>query len=145
MTTFEHELKTTDQWFRRVKAGEKTAEIRQHDRDFQVGDRLLLTEVWGSDGRHTVDGETAWHRKGEPTGDQVLVWITHVLPATHFSEGLQPGYCLLSFHLVEGEPFERTHYMTAVPGWHRVSDDPEDRHPDCEQCREESESPKESE
>lgn len=39
-----HELKTLTQFFPFVKSGAKTFEIRLNDRNFQVGDTLLLRE-----------------------------------------------------------------------------------------------------
>lgn len=37
-----HELKCWPEFFRAVKSGEKTAEVRYNDRDYQVGDLILL-------------------------------------------------------------------------------------------------------
>lgn len=39
-----HELKTLPKYFKAVKLGHKTFEIRKDDRDFQVGDILRLIE-----------------------------------------------------------------------------------------------------
>lgn len=45
-----HDLKIQTRWLDRVLSGEKRAEIRSHDRDFQVGDVIAFTEV-ANDGR----------------------------------------------------------------------------------------------
>ena len=39
-----HELKILPQYFVAVAAGRKTFEIRKNDRDFQVGDEVVLKE-----------------------------------------------------------------------------------------------------
>lgn len=41
----EHELKCRTEYFQRVVSGQKTFEIRKNDRDYQVGDVLVLKEI----------------------------------------------------------------------------------------------------
>jgi hypothetical protein len=74
----EHCLKTINPYFNDVKSGNKTFEIRKNDRDFKVGDLLLLQE---------------YHR-GEFTGEAFWRVITYVLSdAEQF--GLKDGYVIL--------------------------------------------------
>lgn len=80
-----HSLKIRTAWFERIANLEKTAEIRRHDRDFQVGDNVELWEI----------GEY-----GHKTGRHVRAEIQHILPADQFREGLTQGYCLLSLGMV---------------------------------------------
>lgn len=46
-----HELKILPKWFEDVKSGKKNFEIRRADRDFKVGDTLVLKEY--EKGRYT--------------------------------------------------------------------------------------------
>ncbi|MGC5027416.1 DUF3850 domain-containing protein [Tsukamurella sp. DT100] len=70
-----HLLKVEDRWLQRVRAHEKTAEVRYDDRDFQAGDTIEFL---------TADN-------GFYTG--VERRITHVLRGV---EGLDDGYVMLS-------------------------------------------------
>ena len=78
MTTI-HKLKIDPKWFAAVEARTKTCEVRKNDRDFRVGDILLLQE-WN-------DGYT---------NRECLVRVTHVLHDFDF-KGLADGYVALSF------------------------------------------------
>ena len=62
-----HELKTRISEFRAVFLLKKTFEIRKNDRDFKVGDGLLLKEYD--------------HIKKEYTGTNLIREITHILPS----------------------------------------------------------------
>ena len=91
-----HVLKIYTPWLDRVLSGEKKSEIRQHDRDYQVGDILHLTEVGASGSPVRVyDGEG-----GSSDPRSVDVTVTHVLDGRQ-CEGLVAGYCALSFLLDE--------------------------------------------
>ena len=75
-----HELKIEKRWLDRILAGEKRAEVRINDRDFQVGDTVALN---GPDGRAAGCN------------------ITHVLSNV---PGLEPGFVVLSLYTVWGGP-----------------------------------------
>jgi len=62
-----HDLKIAPLFFKAVLSGEKKAELRWNDRNFNCGDFLLLRE---------------W--EGKYTGLKTLVKITHVLPVDKF-------------------------------------------------------------
>jgi hypothetical protein len=74
-----HELKTWPEHFAPVLCGEKKAELRKDDRNFQVGDELILREY-----------EPTKHAY---TGRAVIAKITHILRG---GEWLTPGYAMLS-------------------------------------------------
>lgn len=48
-----HELKLVQPYFEAVSAGKKNFEVRRNDRDFQVGDTLILKEFRTISGTYT--------------------------------------------------------------------------------------------
>lgn len=80
-----HELKTLEPFFSMVWSGEKTAEIRKHDRGFKVADVLVLRE---------------WSPEAGYSGCYMEMRITSIVKAEDFPDALQPGYCLLSFGFI---------------------------------------------
>ena len=57
-----HELKILPQYFKEVISGSKTFEIRKNDRNFCIGDRLVLKE-W-ENGQYT--GRTSYQLQFQP-------------------------------------------------------------------------------
>ena len=81
-----HELKTLPQFFRAVRNDTKPFEVRLNDRNFAVGDLLLLLE-W--------DGEAFTH-------ECCARVVTYVLQGGQF--GIEPGYVVMGLrHLCCGE------------------------------------------
>ena len=73
-----HELKVLPKYFKPLVKGYKTFEIRKLDRDFRVGDLLILKE-W--------DGQ-------QYTGMYINKYISYILrDAPQY--GLMEGYCIL--------------------------------------------------
>jgi ASC-1-like (ASCH) protein len=75
-----HELKTLPQYFEEVWKGNKTFEVRKNDRNFKVGDEVLLKEYLPFD--------------DEYTGRKVLGMITYILQ--NF-EALDGEYVVFAF------------------------------------------------
>lgn len=73
----DHRLKTVQPFFDDMKSGKKPFEIRINDRDYQVGDTLILEEY---DGRYT--------------GQVKRKSVTYILKNCP-QYGLQDGYCIL--------------------------------------------------
>ncbi len=82
-----HHLKTDPTPFCGVWAGDKTHEIRLNDRDFQVGDCLVLFETENS-------GEMmrACNIPVEFTGRMVCATVSHIQEGY----GLMPGWVIMS-------------------------------------------------
>lgn len=73
-----HSLKTWPEYFQKVASGEKTFEVRKDDREYQVGDTLILQEYipeWGY------------------TDHEVTKEITYKLEGGAF--GVEKGFCVL--------------------------------------------------
>jgi hypothetical protein len=75
-----HELKTAPVFFAAVARGDKTAEVRNNDRAFRLGDELILRE---------------WRSQGGYSGESVRRVITHILRHEDHP-GIAPGYVILS-------------------------------------------------
>lgn len=75
-----HIIKTVQPFFSQVKAGIKTFELRRNDRDYQVGDEVILRE-------YDMMHETF-------SGDKIKCIITYVLKDR---VGLDDAFCIFSF------------------------------------------------
>jgi hypothetical protein len=87
-----HRLKCWPVFFEPVRAGVKTHDLRRaDDRDFSVGDRILLEEY---------NPETQSY-----TGRTVVVQITYItsadVPCALSQDALHPDFCILSIALCE--------------------------------------------
>lgn len=78
-----HDIKIWPQWFDAVRLGTKTFEIRKDDRNYAVGDILILNEFRPGVGEYT----------GRKVERRISYKLEHGDKAEHF--GLQPGYVAL--------------------------------------------------
>jgi ASC-1-like (ASCH) protein len=62
-----HELKIVEPYYTAVSTGKKTFEIRRNDRDFKIGDRLILSPY---------DPALAMYESGKPTLIKEITYIT---------------------------------------------------------------------
>lgn len=79
-----HILKTWPIYFQKVKSNEKPYELRFNDRDYQVGDILILKE-W--------DPESQLF-----TGDSCRRFVTFMGESCEEIPGLQPGWVILGLN-----------------------------------------------
>ena len=77
-----HELRTWPQYFDLVAQGMKPFELRKNDRNFEVGDVILLQRF---------DPESNSY-----TGEEITALITCLLE--NFA-GIEHGYCILGIHV----------------------------------------------
>lgn len=73
-----HQLKILPKWFEDVAAGKKNFEIRKNDRNFEVGDILVLNE----------------YENGTYTGRKVKRKVNYILHGDG-TLGLLKDYCIL--------------------------------------------------
>jgi ASC-1-like (ASCH) protein len=78
ITPTTHELKSWPEYFQSTLTGRKTFELRKFDRDFKVGDKIILREYNPDTGRYT-------------SREDVKI-ISYVLANGPW---LQPGFCAL--------------------------------------------------
>jgi hypothetical protein len=82
-----HDLKTDSKVFVLSYAGTKQYEIRFNDRDFKVGDILILNET-----KYSGAQMKNYRKPLEYTGRQLMRRVDHVLEGY----GLEPGWVILS-------------------------------------------------
>lgn len=78
---FAHQLKILPEYFEQVMAGNKWFELRKDDRDYKVGDYIILREWDGSD------------YTGRNLQGISIRYILRNVP----EYGLMDGYCILGF------------------------------------------------
>lgn len=74
-----HELKVHSQFWHDLHTNKKTFEVRKNDRDYKVGDTLVLKEYLPMTDKFT--------------GEQMTVSVTYVLKGGDW--GIKKGYCVL--------------------------------------------------
>lgn len=90
-----HELKIWPDSFAALVAGDKKAEFRENDRDFRVGDVLVLKEWVPRRYALTKRMETESYID-HYTGDELRATVTHILDGLTNNFGVPPGYVVMS-------------------------------------------------
>lgn len=78
----QHELKTWPEYFQDIMEGSKTFEVRKNDRNYEVGDTLLLREYDPG--------------AKEYTGSEITVRVHYILNGGQF--GIEKGFIVMSVH-----------------------------------------------
>jgi hypothetical protein len=85
-----HYLKTWPVCFESVKRGHKTFEIRKDDREFDVGDTLIL-QCWDPTVAAKDDNPSSGY-----TGEEIRGEVTYLLLASDCPcGGLEPNFCVM--------------------------------------------------
>lgn len=93
----EHSLKLNDRYFDAVANGIKTFEIRKNDRDYKVGDTLVLKKV-NDEGLYITYPD---HNLGINLYYEIKVAVTYILTHDDFPAGIPEGYVVMSIERVE--------------------------------------------
>ena len=80
-----HELKILPEFFEKIVNSEKSFEVRKNDRNFKVGDYVLLNECLGE----------------KLSGDNCLCKITYILSALNGYAHIEAGYIILGIKLID--------------------------------------------
>lgn len=91
-----HELKILPKYFNDVVSGKKTFELRKNDREFQVGDVLLLKEFNLNKKYETIEGAESYF-----SGKKVLRQVTYILKDETESIGLDKDYAILGIKPID--------------------------------------------
>ena len=84
-----HFVKLVQPFFRDVREGKKTFELRKEDRDYKVGDYLVLEEY---------DPQTKLYQ-----GREINTRITYILSSEYSRYGIKPGFCILGIEIIPQE------------------------------------------
>ncbi len=85
-----HALKVDNKWLSALWSRKKTSEVRKNDRNFLVGDYLVMEAV-------DNDAGNGWREC------EFVAQIRHIITHDEFPEGIAPGYCVLSINKVKDE------------------------------------------
>jgi hypothetical protein len=77
-----HEIKIAPEYYEAIKSGRKNFELRKNDRDYKVGDILILSEFGGE----------------QSESKEPLVRIVEYVLKDCEQYGLKEGYCILGFY-----------------------------------------------
>lgn len=92
-----HTLKLNDRYFDAVANGIKTFEIRKNDRDYKVGDTLVLKKV-NDEGLYITYAD---HNLGINLDYEIKVAVTYILTHDDFPDGIPEGYVVMSIERLE--------------------------------------------
>lgn len=81
----EHQLKIIPKYFKEIVDGNKNFEVRKNDRNYKIGDTLILKEYDPI--------------KKNFTGNYAKTTVMYILKDKDFPIGIKEGYCIMGIHL----------------------------------------------
>lgn len=81
----EHKLKIIPKYFKEIVDGNKNFEVRKNDRNYKIGDTLILKEYDPI--------------KKNFTGNYAKTTVMYILKDKDFPIGIKEGYCIMGIHL----------------------------------------------
>lgn len=88
-----HNLKLHDRYFDAVKNGFKRFEIRKNDRDFRVGDLLILTRFYD---KQIPDNPMYVYTRDN---EKINAKVTYLLKHEDFPDGIPEGYVVMTIEV----------------------------------------------
>ena len=86
-----HELKSYPEQFSAIWNHEKLFDLRNFDRNFKVGDKVLLREYQATTGTYTGNEMLA----------KIVGMISVLNPCPLFLAAVDPNYCILSYDILD--------------------------------------------
>ncbi|MEW8993092.1 DUF3850 domain-containing protein [Clostridium sp.] len=93
-----HELKILPSYFEEIKSGEKAFELRKNDRNYQVGDVLLLKEFNLNKKYEDIEGNETYY-----SGRKILMTITYIFKDDSNNFGLDKDYVILGIKEISND------------------------------------------
>lgn len=93
-----HEVKLADRFYDAVWNEVKTCEVRKNDRDYKVGDTLVMKRYYPETKTYGTYREDM-SPDSYPVKERIIATITHILTHDDFPEGINEGYVVISFEI----------------------------------------------
>lgn len=90
-----HELKLWPEYFNAVLKGDKTFEMRKNDRDFKLGDILVLKYFDPDYDSKIIKGGTFYNIPNDP---EITCRVKYIMYGPSY--GLEDGYCCMGIKLI---------------------------------------------
>lgn len=105
MTLRVHEVKCWPKFYDHIESGEKTFEVRKNDRDYKIGDLLVIREWVEPENEHPTLAKGPRY-----TGKMLSSVITYILTSKDF-QGIKKGYAVLGL----GRTYDHNHKLYVSP------------------------------